>query len=93
MKGKMLFLLILCIIVIDQALKIYVKSHFYCNQSQNVLGNWFQLNFVENDGMAWGWKLGGDWGKLTLTIFRLLAVFAGTFILINDLCRRIGQLD
>ena len=51
------------------------------NTSQQVLGNWFQLYFVENPGMAYGWKFGGNWGKLALTIFRLAAVVFGTFYL------------
>lgn len=46
-----------------------------------VLGNWFRLHFVENEGMAWGWKFGesGGWGKLALTIFRLGAVIFGVY--------------
>lgn len=46
-------------------------------------GDWFQVYFVENEGMAWGWKLGGEWGKMALTLFRLVAVIAGIFILKN----------
>lgn len=44
-----------------------------------VLGNWFHLHFIENPGMAWGMKFGGDWGKIALTVFRLIAVIWGTF--------------
>ena len=43
--------------------------------------NWFRLHFVENEGMAWGWKMGGEWGKVALTLFRLAAVIAGVFII------------
>ncbi len=43
--------------------------------------NWFRLHFVENEGMAWGWKMGGDVGKVALTLFRLVAVIAGVFII------------
>lgn len=49
--------------------------------------NWFRLHFVENEGMAWGWKMGGDWGKVALTLFRLFAVIAGVFI-IRDFIRK-----
>lgn len=41
--------------------------------------NWFQIYFVENEGMAWGWKFGGEWGKMALTLFRLFAVIFGVF--------------
>lgn len=40
---------------------------------------WFRLHFIENEGMAYGWKLGGTWGKIALTLFRLVAVIVGTF--------------
>jgi signal peptidase II len=45
------------------------------------LGKWFRLHFVENEGMAWGWKFGGGIGKILLTLFRLVAVILGTFYL------------
>lgn len=41
--------------------------------------NWFQIYFVENEGMAWGWKFGGELGKMALTLFRLFAVIFGVF--------------
>jgi len=49
----------------------------------NVIGNWFKLHFIENEGMAFGMEFGGGFGKLFLTTFRLVAVFAGYFILRN----------
>lgn len=51
----------------------------YYHEERWILGNWFRLYFIENEGMAYGWKLGGEWGKLALTLFRLLAVIFGTF--------------
>lgn len=42
---------------------------------------WAQLYFIENEGMAWGWKWGGEWGKVALTLFRLAAVIFGTWYL------------
>lgn len=44
---------------------------------------WLRLHFVENEGMAYGWKLGGTWGKIALTTFRLVAVVVGTFYLLS----------
>jgi signal peptidase II len=52
-------------------------------QQINLLGHWFKLFFIENEGMAWGWKFGGEWGKLTLTMFRLIAVIFGVFYIRN----------
>lgn len=65
----------------DQALKIYIKTHFYINEHHNVIGEWFRLHFVENEGMAYGWKFGGDGGKMLLTLFRLGAVIFGVWYL------------
>jgi signal peptidase II len=81
MKGKQLALLIILVLVADQALKVYIKTHYYIGEEHKVLGNWFRLHFVENEGMAWGWKFGGGFGKIILTLFRLVAVILGTFYL------------
>jgi len=81
LKKRNIFLIIALIIVADQALKIYVKTHFHPDESYPVLGNWFQLSFVENAGMAYGWKIGGGFGKIALTLFRLAAVIFGVFYL------------
>ncbi len=87
-KSRQVVFIILLILFIDQALKIYIKTHFYIGHEVKVLGlNWFRLHFVENEGMAWGWKMGGDWGKVALTLFRLVAVIAGVFI-IRDFIRK-----
>ncbi len=60
----------------------------YYYESFNVLGQkWFNIYFIENEGMAYGWKFGGDWGKLILTLFRLFAVIFGTFY-IRQIIRR-----
>ena len=53
-------------------------------QHVNLLGlKWAQLYFIENEGMAWGWKWGGTWGKMALTLFRLGAVLFGTWYLVR----------
>ena len=75
------------ILAADQALKFYIKLNFYAGEEHAIIGNWFRLHFVENEGMAWGWKLGGDWGKIALTLFRLVAVIWGSF-LIRDFMRK-----
>ena len=83
MKGKHLALIISAIIIADQAMKFYIKLHFISGQEYDVLGTWFRLHFIENEGMAWGWKFGGNFGKVLLSLFRLTAVIWGVFLL-ND---------
>jgi signal peptidase II len=80
-KLRHLILLIVLIVLGDQALKFWVKTGFYYGEERKVLGNWFRLYFIENEGMAYGWKFSGEWGKLALTIFRLVAVIFGTWYL------------
>lgn len=73
--------LLLVILAIDQAVKIYIKTHFYLGEEINVLGSWFRLHFTENYGMAFGLEFGGKIGKLILTLFRICAVvFIGWYI-------------
>lgn len=81
MKARNLILLIFIVVLADQALKIYIKTHFYINEHHSVFGEWFRLHFVENEGMAYGWKFGGDGGKMLLTLFRLGAVIFGVWYL------------
>jgi len=79
MKKIHVFVIVLLIVLADQWLKFYVKTTFPLNTSKPVLGDWFHLYFVENPGMAYGWKFGGNWGKIILTVFRLVAVVFGFF--------------
>ena len=80
MKLRSAIIIIFIIIVADQALKIWIKTNFTFGPVSNILGlTWAQLYFIENEGMAWGWKWGGEWGKMLLTLFRLAAVIFGTW--------------
>jgi signal peptidase II len=81
MKARHVILIILLVVVADQALKLYIKTNFYINEHHNILGTWFLLHFVENEGMAYGWKFGGESGKMVLTLFRLGAVIFGVWYL------------
>ena len=74
-------LIILFILLIDQVLKIIVKTNMTLYQQESVIGNWFLLHFVENKGMAFGMKLPGDYGKIILSLFRLVAIVAIGFYL------------
>jgi signal peptidase II len=66
--------LIFSILFIDQLIKIYIKTHYFLGEEVHVLGHWFILHFTENNGMAYGIELGGDWGKLFLSVFRIIFV-------------------
>ncbi|ATA88911.1 lipoprotein signal peptidase [Capnocytophaga stomatis] len=74
MKLKHAFLIILVILIIDQWSKIYIKTNFVLNEKVEVF-SWFQILFIENEGAAWGTKIPGEYGKLFLTLFRIIAVF------------------
>ena len=64
----------LLVITADQWLKIWVKTNMYLSQEFPVFGDWFYIHFTENKGMAFGMEFGGDWGKLALSLFRIVAV-------------------
>jgi signal peptidase II len=84
MKLRSAILIILAVIMVDQALKIWIKTSFPLGHITDVMGQrWFQLYFIENSGMAWGMELGGNWGKLLLTLFRLAAVTFGSWYLVK----------
>lgn len=87
-NSKIAIAVILAVLVVDQAFKIYIKTHFELGEEVKVLGDWFRLHFVENNGMAFGMQLSGDsWGKMALSLFRLCAVGAIGWYLVR-LCRR-----
>jgi signal peptidase II len=86
-KSKQVIFLILAVIFADQVLKFYIKLNYFAGEEHNMIGNWFRFHFVENEGMAWGWKFGGDFGKIALTLFRLVAVIWGSFLL-RDFIRK-----
>jgi signal peptidase II len=69
------FLVAAFIILVDQIIKTWVRTHMDFNQEIHFLGSHGMLRYTENNGMAFGWELGGEGGKLTLTLFRILAVF------------------
>ena len=84
MKLRSAVLIILLILIADQALKIWIKTSFPFGPVMDILGlPWAKLYFIENEGMAWGWKFGGEWGKILLTLFRLVAVGFGTWYLVK----------
>ena len=69
------YFLIVFILILDQFSKIYIKTSFVLGEEVNVF-SWFKILFIENEGMAWGTEIPGQYGKLFLTLFRLVAVTA-----------------
>lgn len=74
-------LIILGILIVDQVLKIIIKTNMSLYEQNPVFGNWFIIHFVENKGMAFGMNLPGNYGKIILSIFRLIAIVAIGFYL------------
>lgn len=86
-KGKKITIFVILLLVIDQVSKILVKTNMTLGQSINVLGDWFQIYFVENIGMAFGMSVGGTIGKLLLSIFRI-GLATAIFIYIKKLLKK-----
>jgi len=78
---------ILLVLIADQALKFWIKTNMFLGQEFKVFDDWFIIHFTENEGMAFGLQLGGEYGKLILTVFRLFAVAAIGYFL-YDLVRK-----
>ncbi|RZK43562.1 MAG: lipoprotein signal peptidase [Pedobacter sp.] len=67
-------LLIFLVLLIDQASKVWVKTNMFLGQEFKIFGDWFIIHFTENNGMAFGLEFGGEFGKLALSLFRVIAV-------------------
>ena len=91
MSLKKASIIILLILLVDQISKFYIKTHFVLGDSEKVF-SWFQILFIENNGMAWGAKM-SDFlsfisdrtGKLILTLFRLVAIVGIGYWLVNTI--------
>ncbi len=75
--------IILGIIILDQVLKIWIKTNMSLGESFVLIRNFAVIHFTENPGMAFGMELGGTWGKLALSLFRLCAIGGLTYYLIR----------
>lgn len=74
------------ILLFDQIIKIYIKSSFLPGETHPVIGNWFVLQYIENQGMAFGTTFGSSvWAKLSLSIFRVIAISGIIYYLITQL--------
>jgi len=73
-KAKLAVLIVAAILILDQITKFWIKLNMYPGQEYHILGDWFRIHFLENNGMAFGFSFGGEFGKLALSIFRIIAV-------------------
>ena len=73
-RGTRISIFVVLLLVIDQVIKILVKTNMTIGQSIHMLGDWFQIYFIENNGMAFGMQFGGQIGKYLLSIFRIVLV-------------------
>ena len=74
-RTSTVLIVVFLVLLLDQVLKIWVKTHMEYGEEFGILGlSWARIHFVENKGMAFGLSLGGEWGKLGLSVFRLIAV-------------------
>ncbi len=77
------FLIALVVILIDQASKLLIHHNMYLHQEINVLGEWFRLHYLLNPGMAFGIRWESEFGKLALTLFRIVAMVGISYYLIT----------
>ena len=73
---KKIFFTAFILIILDQILKIWIKTHLFLGEEYQVF-NWFIIHFTENNGMAFGMEFGGYTGKKILTLFRIIVVGLG----------------
>jgi signal peptidase II len=83
MKATKYFLVALLVIIIDQTSKLLVYKYMYIHQEVNVLGDWFRIHYLLNPGMAFGIRWENEFGKLALTLFRILAMFGIGYYLVK----------
>ncbi len=85
-------LLVGIILLLDQILKIYIKTHFVLGEHVYVLGTYFQLYFIENNGMAFGMQFGGQAGKIILSLVRIFAVIIIGYVIYKSITKKESKL-
>jgi len=81
--GKKSVLLIILILIADQILKFWVKTHMVLGEERQIFGDWGLLHFIENNGMAFGMEIGGSTGKIILSLFRVVAITGISWFLVT----------
>ncbi|MGQ8337190.1 lipoprotein signal peptidase [Sunxiuqinia sp. A32] len=73
-KLQKSLIIVFLVLIVDQLVKILIKTNMYLGEEFSVMGDWFLIHFVENNGMAFGIEFAGDYGKIFLSVFRIIAV-------------------
>jgi len=73
-SSRLALVVIFIVLLIDQISKFWIKTHLEISEEIPVFGDWFIIHFTENNGMAFGLEIAGDYGKLILSVFRIIAV-------------------
>lgn len=94
MKLKNVAIFLFVLLLLDQALKIWIKTHLCIDEAIMVVPDWFQLRFIENNGAAFGMQIassgGFDWGKLALSLFRVVMIGLLSFYIVYLNRRKVG---
>jgi signal peptidase II len=88
--AKKSVLFIVLILVVDQALKFWVKTHMQIGDEIYLFGKRGMLHFIENNGMAFGMEMGGKTGKFVLSIFRIIAIGAIGWFLASIIRKKVN---
>ncbi len=86
-KYKLPLITVFAVLFIDQCIKLYIKANYPIGEVCRVFGDWCRITFTENPGMAFGLEFGGSYGKMALSLFRVVAVIAGALYIkkiVND---------
>src|SRR4030042_4724160 len=89
-SAKKAIFLIISILIADQILKFWVKTHMVVGEDIPLFGKWGMLHFIENNGMAFGMEMGGKTGKLILSSFRIIAIFAIGWFLNSIISKKVN---
>jgi signal peptidase II len=89
---RRVLLIIFSVLAIDQIIKIWIKLTMSYGQSSTLINGWFELQFVENPGMAFGWMLPGQEGKLALSIFRVIVAVGIGYYLHRIIAGALGNI-
>lgn len=95
MKKRVLIVtaIVVALLIIDQLIKIYVKSSYTPGVTHPVLGDWFVMEYIENQGMAFGTRFGSSiWSKLFLSLFRIAAII-GICIYLSKQLRKSVRIE
>lgn len=92
-RSDLVWITFLLVLVLDQSTKVWVKLNMSYGDEFSILGqDWALIHFVENNGMAFGMSLGGDYGKLLLSLFRIVAVAFLSFYLVRMIREKTPRL-